>query len=156
MSDRSITHETFTIERTYGATADRVFAAWSDPAAKANWFGAPGGDHSLDFQVGGRELNRARTPDGTQMEFASTYHDIVDRERIVYASTLTADGVLSTVSLTSVELTAEPERTRLVLVEHGAYLDGHERPEWRERGTGDWLDALGRFVENAAARSTST
>ena len=31
MSERSSQHATFTIERTYGATPERVFAAWADP-----------------------------------------------------------------------------------------------------------------------------
>lgn len=46
-------------------------------------------------------------------------------------------------SLTTVELTPEGDATRLVLTEHGAFLDGHEQPDWREQGTGQWLDALG-------------
>ena len=45
--------------------------------------------------------------------------------------------------LTTVELTPEDGSTRLVLTEHGAFLDGHEQPDWREQGTSHWLDALG-------------
>ena len=47
-----------------------------------------------------------------------------------------------TVSLTTVELTPDGDSTRLVLTEHGAFLDGREQPAWREQGTSDWLDAL--------------
>ena len=32
MTERSVTHATFVIERTYDATPARVFAAWADPA----------------------------------------------------------------------------------------------------------------------------
>lgn len=38
MTNRSVLHATFTLERTYPATPARVFAAWADPAAKARWF----------------------------------------------------------------------------------------------------------------------
>jgi hypothetical protein len=38
MGKRSVTHATFTIERTYDASAARVFNAFADPAAKARWF----------------------------------------------------------------------------------------------------------------------
>ncbi|MFD9869087.1 hypothetical protein ACFXI8_26565 [Streptomyces niveus] len=38
----------------------------------------------------------------------------------------------------------DDDGTRLVLTEQGTFLDDQEQPEWRERGTGDWLDALGR------------
>ncbi len=38
MTDRSVTHATFVVERRYDASPARVFAAWADPAAKARWF----------------------------------------------------------------------------------------------------------------------
>ena len=34
MPDRSVTHATFTLERTFQAPPDRVFRAWSDPEVK--------------------------------------------------------------------------------------------------------------------------
>ncbi|MEU8393548.1 hypothetical protein, partial [Micromonospora sp. NPDC048843] len=54
------------------------------------------------------------------------------------------DGAVVTVSLTSVEFAETATGTRITLTEHGAYLDGHEKPEWREEGTGDQLGALDR------------
>lgn len=90
VTDHTVTHATFTVERAYAAPPARVFAAWSDPAAKASWFAGPEPVHELDFRVGGRETNRGRHPDGTLMTFASVYHDIVADQRIVYASTLHA------------------------------------------------------------------
>jgi hypothetical protein len=53
-----------------------------------------------------------------------------------------------TLSLTTVELTSAGDSTRLVLTEHGAFLDGHEQPAWREQGTSDWLDALGTELKD--------
>ena len=38
MTERSVTHATFVIERTYDASPARVFAAWSEAEAKARWF----------------------------------------------------------------------------------------------------------------------
>ncbi len=38
MSRGTVAHDTFVIERTYGAAVERVFAAWSDPKVKARWF----------------------------------------------------------------------------------------------------------------------
>jgi uncharacterized protein YndB with AHSA1/START domain len=37
MSDRTVTHATFTMERNYQAPPDRVFAAWADPEVKVRW-----------------------------------------------------------------------------------------------------------------------
>jgi uncharacterized protein YndB with AHSA1/START domain len=142
----TVTHATFSLERTYDAAPSRVFAAWSDPVAKARWFGS-GGSHELDFRVGGREVTRGSAPDGKAMAFASVYHDIVPDQRIVYTSTLAGDDVLATVSTTTVELTADGDGTRLTLTEQGTYLDGSEEPAWREQGTGDWLLRLGEELQ---------
>jgi uncharacterized protein YndB with AHSA1/START domain len=142
MSDRSVIHATFTLERVYPAAPARVFAAWADPAAKARWFGAPGGSHELDFRVGGREVNRGRHGDGPLLTFEARYEDIVADSRVVYSGTLYAGDTLSTVSLTTVEFGAAEEGTRLVLTEQGTFLDGHEDPACREQGTGEWLAGL--------------
>ena len=142
--DRSVTHATFSLERSYPAPPARVFAAWADPAAKARWFtpGA-GSGHELDFRIGGREVATGGPEGGPLMTFETLYRDIVPEQRIVYTSTLSAGADLMTVSLTTVEFTpGEDGGTRLVLTEQGAYLDGQEQPAWREQGTADQLDAL--------------
>jgi uncharacterized protein YndB with AHSA1/START domain len=144
MSDRSVVHCTFSLERVYPASPARVFAAWADPAAKGRWFAGDGAVHELDFRVGGHELARGRTPGDDELAFESVYRDIVADERIVFASTMSVRGAVVTVSITTVQLTATAEGTRLELVEQGTFLDGHEHPEWRETGTSAQLDALGQ------------
>jgi uncharacterized protein YndB with AHSA1/START domain len=76
------------------------------------------------------------------LTFEATYHDIVPQARIVYGSSLSVRDKLATVSLTTVEMSPAGDGTRLVLTEQGTYLDGLEDPAWRERGTGQQLDAL--------------
>jgi uncharacterized protein YndB with AHSA1/START domain len=149
MTDRSVAHATFCLERTYDASPARVFAAWAEPAAKARWFAGEATEHHLDFQVGGREVARGGPKDGPVMTFETFYREIVPDERIVYSSTMSAGDTVATVSITSVEFVpAGPDGgTRLVLTEHGAYLDGHEQPAWREQGTADQLAALGKALE---------
>ena len=142
MTGRCVIHSTFSLERVYLASPAGVFAAWADPAAKARWF-SPNGPHKLDFRAGGQEVNHARNRGGQDISFQSPYHDIVAGQRIAYTSTLSVADTVVTVSLTTVELTPEGDSTRLVLTEHGAFLDGHEQPDWREQGTSQWLDALG-------------
>jgi uncharacterized protein YndB with AHSA1/START domain len=153
MTDRCVVHSTFTFERVYEASTGRVFAAWADPAAKARWF-SPNGPHELDFRAGGREVNRGHNQDGQVLTFESQYHDIVVGQRIAYTSTLSVGENVVTVSLTTVELTADGDTTRLVLTEHGAFLDGHEQPAWRQQGTGQWLDALAAELERTTTTST--
>lgn len=146
MSESSVSYATFSLERTYHASPSRVFEAWSDPKAKAQWFAGPAFEYDLDFRVGGREVNRGRH-NGAVMTFESFYRDIVAGERIVYASTLSIDETVSTVSITTVQISSADDGTRLVLTEQGTFLDGLEQPSWREQGTGEWLDALGTQLD---------
>jgi uncharacterized protein YndB with AHSA1/START domain len=150
MSDRSVVHSTFTLERTYPVPPERVFEAWANPDMKGRWFAGNSEQYRLEFRPGGIEHNRA-VHEGKQITWESLYREIVRDERIVYTSVLSENDVVATVSLTSVELVPQGDETRLVLVEAGAYLDGREEPAWREEGTGSWLDALGRYLTQTAS-----
>lgn len=145
MTNHTVKHTTFTLERTYAAAPATVFAAWSDPDTKARWFADADDAYSLDFRVGGTEAVHG----GGDVDLVATsrYHDIVTDERIVYTTELFADETLCTVSLTTVQFEPDGTGTRLVLTEQDTFLDDQEQPAWREQGTGDWLDALGRQVD---------
>jgi uncharacterized protein YndB with AHSA1/START domain len=149
---RSVTHSTWTLERTYDASPARVFKAWADKEAKSQWFG--GGDElqwDLDFRVGGREINIGRIDSGTVFELEALYQDIIENERIVYSYEMKMDDARISVSLGTVQLEPAGDGTRLTYTEQGAYLDGLDKPEQREHGTGEMLDALGKSVEKATA-----
>ena len=79
MTERSVTHATFVVERTYAASPARVFAAWAEPTTKRRWFGGdqPPTEFDLDFRVGGREINRGVGPDGRTYTYEARYQDIV-------------------------------------------------------------------------------
>ncbi|HET9143235.1 SRPBCC family protein [Actinophytocola sp.] len=142
MSERVAQHATFTLERDYSAAPGRVFAAWADPVAKSRWFAGEGTTHELDFRVGGTETVLRRDSGAPELRFVAEYRDIVPQVRIVFTSSLFAEGELATVALTTVRFDAAGGGTRLVLTEQGTFLDGREAVDWREKGTGDWLDAL--------------
>ena len=61
------------------------------------------------------------------------------------------DDARVSVSLATIELKPEGERTLLTLTEHGAFLDGLEPPIGREQGWGSLLDALGRALARPSA-----
>lgn len=144
MTDRTVEHSTFSLERTYNAAPSRVFAAFADPAKKALWFGPEQGDTvELDFRVGGTETLRGDMPGGPSFRYDAVYQDIVTDERIVYTYDMHLNGRRISVSVATVELLADGERTRLILTEQGVYLDGLDQPAFREKGTNDLLDKLG-------------
>jgi uncharacterized protein YndB with AHSA1/START domain len=151
----SITHGSFTLERTYDADLARVFKAWSDPAAKALWFGAgddgAGDGYELDFRVGGRERSAGGPSGGPIHVYDALYWDIVKDRRIVYTYEMLLDDTRISVSLTSVELEPDDDGTRLRLTEHGAFFDGHEPATQRADGVGSLLDALGAELMRSSA-----
>lgn len=141
MTERSVTHATFSLERTYAASPARVFAAWADREAKARWFSCHSG-YELDFRVGGRELSRGGEPGGPVYTTSILYQDIVPGRRIVYTYDVLRDEARMSVSVVTVEFEPAGAGTRLVFTEQGAFLDGHDTPAGREHGTRVGLERL--------------
>ena len=153
MSERSVAHGTFTIERTFGVPPARVFAAWAEPKAKASWFAGPAGQwkqllRQMDFRIGGRERLKGEFASGRVSEFDASYHDIVTNRRIVYSYVMHVDDKRISVSLATIEFEpASGAGTRLILTEQGAFLDGgFDGPAGREEGTRALLDNLQKFL----------
>jgi len=147
---RAVVHGTFRIERSYDATPERVFQAFAQPESKAKWFSGPqewiARKREFDFRVGGREILSGGPEGETPHTFDARYFDIIPNQRIVYAYDMYVGERKLSVSLATIELEAQGKRTRLVMTEQGAYLDGVEYGSQRERGTKDLLEKLGRSL----------
>jgi uncharacterized protein YndB with AHSA1/START domain len=155
MSNRSVTHATFTIERTYDAPPADVYHAFADREAKSRWFAGPeewtAGPHEFDFRVGGRERSSGGPKGGPIHRFDCIYQDIVPNERIIYTYDMHLDDVRISVSLATIQFGPAGKGTKLTLTEHGAFLDGYDDAASRERGTQGLLDALGESLRAPAA-----
>jgi uncharacterized protein YndB with AHSA1/START domain len=157
MTERSVSHGTFVIKRRYQADPVKVFAAWTDAAAKTIWMDDPdyksdGGEYELDFRVGGRERFGGLTPDGTPYRYDALYYDIVPGHRIVYSYEMYAGDDRMSVSLTTVEIVPDQDGTKLTYTELYTFLDGIDKPEAREEGTAWMLDNLGKYLVSQAGR----
>jgi len=155
MSDRSTSHATFVIERTYEAAPTRVWRAWADPGAKLRWFGPrvlSKPEHELEFRVGGLERMTVEAPDGALYTFAARYHDIVEGRRFIHTYEMYRDDARISVSVATVEFEPAGAGTKLTITEQGVFLDGLDTVAEREHGTRELLDTLaGELARPGAA-----
>jgi uncharacterized protein YndB with AHSA1/START domain len=139
-------HGSFTVDRVYDASPARIFKAFADPKSKARWFIGPNGwtaiKRELDFRVGGEEIVHGRFPDGVESKFVARYHEIVPNERLVYVYDMHAKGSFMSVSLATIELTPQGDKTALRFTEQAVYIDGQDGNESRRQGTTYLLDQI--------------
>ena len=148
--ERSQTHATFVIERTYPAPVDRVWRALSDDDARDQWFGAGEAfdvqEKSHEFRVGGGGTEDGQWHGGPRSRFESTYTDIVDLQRIVFTYDMWVDGRHLSTSVATIALERDGDQTRLSYTEQGVHFDGLDSVEGREEGSQGLLDQLGSYL----------
>jgi uncharacterized protein YndB with AHSA1/START domain len=151
MTERSVTHATFTLERTYDAPPAKVFKAFADPAIKRRWFAEGEGweieEFTGEFRIGGSERGRFRFRGGEPIRNDTSYLDIVPDARIILAYSMTIGAKRISSSLATFQFKPTGGGTRLVCTEQGAFLDGLDSAGPREAGWNDLLDALGRALK---------
>ncbi len=148
MAERSVTHSTFVIERTYPAAPERVYAAFSDPAKKRKWF-AEGEEseiehYALDFREGGREETRFSARNGWKFTNQTIYQDILPNRHIVFSYTMSMGDKRISSSQATVEFLSKDKGTTLVFTEQAAFFEGADGPKMRQDGWNQLLEALGK------------
>jgi uncharacterized protein YndB with AHSA1/START domain len=156
VTEHSVIHDTFSIERTYPAAPARVFAAFASVEVKDTWgdtgalepSAGDAGGAEFDFWPGGRERFSHKFQ-GTTYRYDALYYDIVPDQRIVYSYEMYADDARISVSVATIEFAKSGDGTALTWTEQGAYLDGidgAQAPSLREGGTTEMLDGLARYL----------
>ena len=152
MSQATVVHSTFYIERDYPHTPGKVFNAFSDPIKKQRWFAEGEGfvvdSFDMDFRVGGKETCLFHIGDGPVAgqlcRNDSWYMDIVPDRRIVTAYNMTLDGNCISSSLSTVELVFSAGKTLLKFTEQAAFYDGADGVEMRRQGWQFLLEQLAK------------
>ena len=154
MTDDRFYHGTFALKRLWAASPARVFGAWSDPQIKAQWFTGPAEKwtllrRSMDFRVGGQEVLQGRfNESGLETLFEARFHVIEPEKRLVYAYDLHHSGRFHSVTLSSLELDAEADKTRVSYTEQIVFLDGKDGTEDRRHGTGIQFDMIENTLQS--------
>jgi uncharacterized protein YndB with AHSA1/START domain len=134
------------IERTFAASAEDLFDAWTSPEVMRRWFHcAPDWatpEAEVDLHVGGKVRVVMRKPDGTEAEMQGEY-TLIDRpHRLVMTWTFHDDP--SNEQLMELTFSESEGSTTVLLVNSRISTDGR-------RGAQDWgwrgcLDQLERVV----------
>lgn len=136
------------IERTFAASAEEVFDAWTSPEVMRRWL-HPGPDWAtpraeVDLRVGGRVRVAMRRPDGTEGEAWGEYNLIDRPRRLVMTWTFGDDP--SNEQLIELSF-SESEGSTTVLLVNSAISTDERRDSQRE----GWRRCLNE-LERALAR----
>jgi len=143
-------HETLIFERVVHAPAAAVFAAFADPAARAEW-GAPSDTavviyDEVDFRAGGCDRFRCGARSNPNIHGETRYLEITENRRIVSSETITMDGKKLCASLTTLELTPNGSETKLKTTTQLISFIGQDMIKGHTTGTNASLDNLVRYL----------
>jgi uncharacterized protein YndB with AHSA1/START domain len=142
-------HATLVFERDIPAPVEAVYAAFADPAARADW-GTPSDtavviyDES-DFREGGQDRFRCGPKADPYIHGVTRYLDIVAGHRVVSSETITMDGKRLCTSLTTLELTPDGKNTKLKHTTQLASFIGQDMIKGHQTGHNASLDNLVRY-----------
>ena len=117
------------ITRSFDAPSARVFEAWTTPDLVRQWWGfetSPLTVCDIDLRVGGNWRYVTREPDGTELGWHGTYHEIDAPGRLVSSEVF--EGYPDAEAVNSLTLVEEGELTTMrILIRHStqANRDGH-------------------------------
>jgi uncharacterized protein YndB with AHSA1/START domain len=159
----STSARTITLERTFQAPAEEVWALWTTKEGLESWWGPEGFTtevHEIDVRVGGRMryamtatapeqvafMKKAEMPLTTEQRV--TYHQVVPQRRLAYTSL--ADfipGVGPYDVATIVELHLEGQGVRMALT-----IDVMHDERWTKMAVLGWESQLGKLAKVIAER----
>jgi len=138
------------MERTFDASVDRVFRAWSDPGELAQWaWGSLGNDVNaeVDLRVGGTYRITTSQPGQPTLEFEGIYKDIVPDRRLVYSLHWDAPmGYEAPDERVTVEFVGRGEQTQVTFVHEGV-PEGIAR-DTHEKGWANTFDTLAQHLRD--------
>ena len=135
------------IERTFDASAEEVFDAWTSPEVLRRWFHSDRDWNTptaeVELRIGGKVRVAMREPDRTEHAMGGEYTEI-DRPRRL-AMTWTFDDWPEKQQMVELEITERDGRTTVVLINSGIDTEQHRGDQ--QWGWSGCLDQLERALQ---------
>ena len=141
-----LTKPSLTLKRRIKAPPAKVYAAWTEPAQLAHWFGPAetvlGSVRAeMDVRVGGRYRANFNTENGEYHQVGGVYREVVPNERLVFSwawhSTPERESLVT--------LTFKPDGDGTMLtLQHEQFFDQAAR-DGHEHGWNGTIDKLERY-----------
>jgi uncharacterized protein YndB with AHSA1/START domain len=124
------------VERTFNASAEAVFEAWTSAELLRRWWPA-GSDWEtpvaeVDVRVGGRLRLVMRSPDGDQFGGSGEYREVIPFERLVFTWTWDGHEGHEGTQLVEVELREREQGTTTVVLTNRGLGDEESKRSHRE------------------------
>ena len=149
---QSQTNSSIRISRSFSASPQEVWQAWTDPRLVKSWFGSdPNGkvlDASLDVRPGGTFEVTFRNSDDTQFTCAGTYKEIKKYQRLVFTWTWKDRPEVQE----SVTLVFQARQTGTLMIFRHANIDAGTTHDYE---TG-WRSTFDKLERTLKARSQSS
>lgn len=139
---------TFRLERSFAASPEDVFDAWTNPKVLERWWTVQSSQGSprceVDLRVGGRYVLRMRDDSGELHVVGGEYREVDRPHRLVYTWRWEGDGGPHPghISVVTVEFRPDGDMTTVVL-EHSALAS----EESRARHGAGWQAVLERLAQ---------
>jgi uncharacterized protein YndB with AHSA1/START domain len=138
---------TLKLRRTFRASRERVFRAWTDPIELGRWF-APSEEYStlvpvLEFQVGGKYCVEMHHQGGNVHRVSGTYREIKPPEKIAFTWRWEHDPD-GNESLVTIELRDLGPSTEMLLTHE--QLPNAEQLAKHEQGWDGCIDQLANYL----------
>ena len=134
----------FELQRRFRASPERVFRAWTRPAALREWWCPSGwmaGEIEVDLRVGGGyRIAMTRTAGGAPVAVSGQFLEVEPPERLVYSWCWEGAFAEMPQTLVSLELSGSVDETLLTL-RHENFVDAALRQQHRS----GWISACDRL-----------
>jgi len=153
----SIKDRELTVTRSFAASRELVFQAWTDPVHLPHWWGPKGFTitvQEINVQPGGVWRYVMHGPDGVDYDNQIVYHEVVRPERLVYSHGDGEEEQFRT-TVTFAEQGAQTEITMQMLFTSSEELKKAIDQYGAIEGARSTLDRLEEVLKAAAALSNS-